>query len=556
MQKIFRYFYVMGSMTPKSAYLLLFLLLQTLMYGQKTVLIKVNFPDKKIERTLKIPAKVSDEDRLQQFTDSLRQSGYLFASCKSSIIEKNSILFECESGTKFNTVQIDLSSITPYLKEQAESILMKPAELPAFMESITAKLQDQGMALAGLKTVVTEERADQVFLKVEISNTTVRKISNLIFAENTEIPKNVLKHLKARYRRSIFNDKTISKIEAEINNLKFARIARKSEVLFTKDSTLLYIYDEKVRNNRFEGFAGLQNADNKLVVNGYLDLALVNILKSSEEFQLNWKTDGQEQRNFFFSGTLPYLFNSNLVLRGQLNIFRQDSTFQTSKSAIEIGYLLKHNSRIFLGYESGESSDIQSQNSETLQDFRSTFYTVGFDFSRNAESDDYFRYTDFVNLKLGLGKSVRETNEVDQTLLRLTGSYNIAFSAKSRVQINTDNYFLGSQKILVNELYRFGGFNSIRGLNENVLQAHSFTSLMNNYYYLVAPNLNVQILSDFGFFSDQTTNISKTVFAAGAGFVLATKNGFLNFTYAFSRLSGTENSFRNALAHISFKSYF
>lgn len=546
----------MGYMSSKTLYLLLLLLFQNLVFGQKIIEISVAYPRDTTSFFLKWNRNLSTDKQLERITDSIRETGYLFTKCTAIHSEKDTVKMHCVTGKRFESVKIDYSQIGNFIDVSKFPSETKPANLTSVLSKVAKTLQDQGMALSKLETVVVDEINDQVYIKLVLSQNGVRRINKLVFQENSQIPKSFLKRLRSRFRDAVFRDQTITRIESEVNNLKFVRIARPSEVLFTKDSTQLYIYDEKVKNNRFEGFAGLQNANNDLIINGYLDVALVNVLKSSEEFQLNWKTDGQQQRNFFISGTLPYIFNSNFVLRGQLNIFRQDSTFQTSKSSVEIGYLLKHNSRIFLGLESGESSDIQTVNTSRLQDFRATFYTAGFDFTRVAFADGYFRENDFISAKIGTGKSTREGIEVDQVQFKLSGQYNIPVTEKFSIQVNTDNFLLSSRRILINELYRFGGFNSVRGLNENILQGHSLNALMTNYYYLAAPNLKVQVLSDLAYFTDQTSSISRSVFAAGAGFAIATKNGIFNFTYAVSRIAGTDNSLQNALAHVSFKSFF
>ena len=49
---------------------------------------------------------------------------------------------------------------------------------------------------------------------------------------------------------------------------------------------------------------------------------------------------------------------------------------------------------------------------------------------------------------------------------------NFYINEKNIINIKNQNYYLKSKNYLTNELYRFGGINSIRGFAENSLQAN------------------------------------------------------------------------------------
>ena len=63
-----------------------------------------------------------------------------------------------------------------------------------------------------------------------------------------------------------------------LDQLPFVQQKRPAEVLFTKDSTSIYLYLEKVKSNRFDGFLGFgsDQITGKIEFDGYLDLNLIN----------------------------------------------------------------------------------------------------------------------------------------------------------------------------------------------------------------------------------------------------------------------------------------
>ena len=105
-------------------------------------------------------------------------------------------------------------------------------------------------------------------------------------------------------------------------------------------------------------------------------------------------------------------------------------------------------------------------------------------------------------------------------------------------------------------MFRFGGINSIRGFNENSLQANVFSGIMAEYRYLVAPNLYVHSITDYGYFQDKTSEIDDKLLGLGFGFGLFTENGLLNLVYANGSTSDQAIKLSNSIVHISFKTNF
>ena len=120
----------------------------------------------------------------------------------------------------------------------------------------------------------------------------------------------------------------------------------------------------------------------------------------------------------------------------------------------------------------------------------------------------------------------------------------------------SQNYLLNSENYIANELYRFGGINSIRGFNENSLQGNLFTSLLTEYRYVLSPGMYVHSIIDYGYYQDQTTALNDSLIGLGFGFGLLTKNGLFNLIYANGSTNDQAIKLANSIVHISFKSSF
>jgi len=133
-----------------------------------------------------------------------------------------------------------------------------------------------------------------------------RYIDNIILKGYTNFPKTTISSFNNKTRN--YNEKTIKEIDEIIKNIPFAKQTKKTEVLFKKDSTNIYVYLEKINTNTAEGLLGFNNTtDGKLELNGYIDLKLQNNLNRAETFILQYRNDNGDQTNFQTSINLPYL---------------------------------------------------------------------------------------------------------------------------------------------------------------------------------------------------------------------------------------------------------
>jgi hypothetical protein len=271
---------------------------------------------------------------------------------------------------------------------------------------------------------------------------------------------------------------------------------------------------------------------------------------------LYWKSDGNDQKTFNAKIELPYIFKSPFGLKAQLNIFKQDSTFQNTQTALDLGYFFNYNTRLYLGYQSAESSDIQNQNTASISDYENSFVTTQFEFVDFKADEFLFPEKTKIDFKVGIGSRKSKLIKNEQVFLNINLKHTIFLNDKNNINIKSQNYYLNSDVYIVNELYRFGGINSIHGFNENSLQANLFTSLLSEYRYIVAPNLYVHSIIDYGYYQDKTSKTSGNLLGLGFGFGLATKNGLFNIVYANGSTKEQAIKGSNSIIHISFKTQF
>lgn len=505
----------------------------------------------------------------------LHKRGFLETKLlETNKINDSSYIYKLSLGNEVKYTYIYIGRNNPFFdssETKNDTIVIPYQETENYINQKILQAEKKGFALTKIKLGNIQRKNMIIYADLNFNSEKKRKVNSIIINyTNTNLtdyfPKGHLKQLNKKYINRPFNQEIIQELYNDINNFEFINQTKYPEILFTSDSTKIYTYLEKKKANTFDGYIGFSNDENKkLNLNGYLDISLLNTIHAGEQFSLYWKSDGNQQKTFNTKLEIPYIFKSSLGIKAQLNIFKQDSTFQNTKTAIDLGYYINYNSKIYLGYQSTESSDIQNTNNITISDFKNSYLTSSFDYKRLDNNNNLFPRKIFLNCTIGYGK--RNTNNEPETsesskqfFTSLYLSYNFQLNDKSFIYLNTQNYFLKSKNYITNELLRFGGLNSIRGFSENSLQANNFHLLITEYRYLAASNLYIHSIVDYGIYQDQTaiTNIKKVsnLLSFGAGLGLLTKNGVLKIQIANGSTNKGEIKLYNSILNICYNVKF
>ena len=425
---------------------------------------------------------------------------------------------------------------------QKDTIIIPYYEVENFLNQKIIEAEKKGFALSKIKLENIERKNLIIYADLNFKSEKKRTVNSIILTqinleEKNFFPKGHLKQLNKKYLNKTFNQQTVKELYDDINNFEFVTQTKYPQILFTNDSTKIYTYIEKRKANTFDGYIGFSNDENKkTTINGYLNIALINTLHAGEQFSLYWKSDGNQQKTFNTKLEIPYIFQSPLGIKAQLNIFKQDSTFQNTKTAIDLGYYINYNSKIYLGYQSTESSDIQNTNNSNISDYKNSYITSTLEYKKTDYINTLFPKKASLNFIIGYGK--RDTNDNPETAepskqfsSNLNLSYNFELNKKNFIYLNSQNLYLKSKNYITNELFRFGGMNSIRGFSENSLQGNFAAMLLTEYRYVVSSNLYINSILDYALYQDLTNSQNpdkiKNLTGIGIGTNIQTPNGLL-----------------------------
>jgi hypothetical protein len=512
-----------------------------------------------IKKHINVASIVKEQKSLEQ---KLQYKGYFQNELLLQTKLNDSIFFfKYSLKNKVQLIHIYIGTNSEEEKQllnlENDSIKLSIEEVETFMQNKISLLEKKGYSLAKLKLTDYNQVDNYLQAKLVLDLNQKRTLTNIVIEGYEKFPYGIKKAILKKAIRLDFNQDNVSKIYKDFNELRFVTQTKYPEILFTKDSTKVYVYLEKAKPNKFDGFIGFANDEkSNLRFNGYLDLQLQNILNSGEKLNLFWKNDGKQQSSFNLGTEIPYMFKSPFGIKADLRIFKQDSTFQNTKTDLNLGYYFKYNSKVYLGYQKTTSVDIQNVNSFSINDFTNTFITSTFDYIDFNNDDLIFLEKTKFNIKLGSGNRTISSLKTNQFFGQVSFSHNLYLNEKNIINIKNETFYLQSDDYIVNELYRFGGINSIRGFSENSLQANAYSGILTEYRYMMSPSIYVHSIIDYGYFQDKTSNLSNSLLGLGFGFGLFTKNGLFNFIYANGSTNEQNIKLSNSIVHVSFKTYF
>lgn len=451
-----------------------------------------------------------------------------------------------------------LKLVSPDVKENYFEIDITALE--ATLQLLNSELSEQGDPFSTLQlSNIKKTEGNNLFADLIVSEQKQqRTIDSIIIKGYEKFPKSFVKRYLKLNTKQPFQLNTIKDKTSQLEDLSFASQIKEPEVLFTKDSTLLYIYVEKQKSNAFDGFLGFgSNAEtNKIEFNGYLNLNLVNNLNYGESFRLLYKSDESEQKTFDVNARLPYLLGSPLGTELGLNIFKKDSTFVTVAQTARLNYRFNPKNLVSLGISSVTSTNLLEATSFFVDDYKSVFYSLDYLYIKTQRFDKLFPVNFQFDISAGIGNRSFEDLKTPQTKISLSTFKIFNLNDKNSIYMQANGSTLISDNYFENELFRFGGINSIRGFEENSLTSNSYIIFNTEYRYKISSTFYIHSVLDAAYFENDLIDTKGKLFGFGFGFGLLTKSGLFKLNYSNGKNENQPFKFSDSKIHLSLTASF
>ena len=552
-----------GKMHIKSGLFLIQILLTfNFAYSQQYILEfkNANESEKKLKKYK------SYKDLILAIEDTLvfaKKQGFYDAKV-NSLIKKDSLNYQVilEKNQMVKYIKISNKSefdenIVKILNKYTEiGELIKFKEIESLLDNITNVLSQSGYPFAKLGFIDHELiNKSTIKVRMEIKYGSKRNIDKVIVKGYENFPKNFINNIfKPGKRNSLDLDKALIQAN-KIDKTRFARNVKDPEVLFTKDSSALYLYLKKARRNTFDGFVSFDTDENsgKIYVEGYAKINLINTFNGGEKINFDFRSQKNQDKSLNSDIFIPYVFGTPLNFNYGLNLIQKDSSYTSNETLIDIDMVFG-NFKVGLGMQSNKSSG--EEQIENVENFKSKLINVFSEYITFDESDELIPELFKISLRNGYGSKEQLGNKTNfsKYSVELYKKFNV-FS-KFKLLSSITRRKINSKNLVTNELMRFGGFNSIRGYDENSVFADAFTLLNTSINYYLNETIYIYALFDLANYSNKVLNINQDIYSGGFGFSSKTENGVISLSYSKGNNWGNSFNLRNAKINVIFATFF
>jgi len=283
---------------------------------------------------------------------------------------------------------------------------------------------------------------------------------------------------------------------------------------------------------------------------------LNNNLKKGEEIFLNWSRTKKLSQKLNIGVTIPYLFKSPFGINVNFNLDKKDTTYMTVAGNLGVNYSFKNNDKI-IAYVKNSSSYILSLkyiDTTIFKDvkalsFGMAYQTQNLNYIYNPSRGYYF-LTDIAN-----GNRKFNNINTNHLELKLNADFYFPIYRKFVYKLSLQNkYLLSKEDLFQNELYKLGGFNLIRGFDEDVYFASGFSVITNEIRFLYEKKSNVYIFSDIARIESLKDNLLLLGFGIGTNF--STKAGIFSIAYALGKEQNNTIQISNSKIHLGYVNRF
>lgn len=377
---------------------------------------------------------------------------------------------------------------------------------------------------------------------------------------------------------STYDQRKVNRIPSLIDPLPYLSINTVPELHFANEQCeiLLDLTDE--RASAFDGIIGFlpnQSEEGKLLITGQVYLKIENLFRSGKRLELDWKKIDVQTQELGINYNHPAIFRLPLDFGISFDLYKQDTSFLTRNFNFNFLYNNYKGGQLGVNYQNISSRllgtpEIPDSVNLLIADYNLNYY--GLLYSYNSLDHPIFPS---MGWKIEINGDIGYKNVIENSAIDSEYYANIPpKSLQWQSTLSTDKYFslaprnvlvaklsagyMQNDQLFLNDLFRLGGINSIRGFNEKFFYASKYIIGTLEYHYLFENESQLIAFFDgasLGFdINDQTYRDQP--FGLGAGISLSTGAGLLNVIFAMGKSNKQPFGFKYSKIHVGYTNRF
>jgi outer membrane protein assembly factor BamA len=516
---------------------------------------------------------------LRSLLSGLWGEGFLEASVDSTVAGARRYTVYLHGGRQYRWASVTVDSCDASLLRELSirripglKGRVDPRELADLRERILAACENNGYPFASVSLEEVSIEQEGISGRLDVREDGLYRVDSIIIKGNARIREKYFHKLIGIDPGDPYRENELLRISRRVEETGFLSEIKPFELEFFEDGVDLYTYIDRRKGNRFNGIAGFlpdHTGSGKLLVTGDINLLLINSFGRGESMYLGWKKLQPLSQELHINTAYPFLFNTGIGSGFSFDLVKQDTSYLTVRPVVNLHYYLDGMNYLRLFYEFSQSSLLGSQEvvpEPRHADMKTYMYGLGLVFRK---LDYLYNPRRGVSAEVNLGVGNRKltgtgtvNGQAGRNSTRYAGDGVLAaFIPAGRsftFMLRNRSGWIRSAEIYENELFRLGGLNSMRGVEEQSILASAYSFFTAEVRYLLEQQSNAYLFWDGGYYRRDGPGepVDDTPTGFGAGISLGSRLGIFSISYALGREFDNPLNISRAKIHLGYISRF
>ena len=534
-----------------------------------------------------VPDSLSALRAVRELVLGLQGDAYLTASADELRWSRDTVRVRLYVGEQFRWAYLrngnlgdGLLTRAGYREKFFRGTPFVPADWARLQERILTEAENQGFPFAtvGLDSIRLDGNA--IAGRVVLKRGRAVVFDSLQIVGNTKTKKRFLTKYLQLFPGQPFSQQRVDAAAQLLRQLPYVKLRAEPEVRFALGRARVYLLLDERPSNQFDAIVGiLPNANASqtgVQFTGDVTINLRNIKGGGKQVGLQWrKTDALSQL-LDVQYVHPNFFGTPFEVAASFNLYKQTDAFLTLRPRVQVSYPTARAGRVSFFFEQRSSyllydSTTYANFTRLPENIDSQFNSYGLNYTWNSLDDLYFPHRGY--LLTGQGavgtKTISRNSSLKDEFYNGVGLRSTQYA----LSLRAERYFpvqkagvlllrlrgesLQNPQLFINDLYRLGGLNSLRGFNENQFYTSTYAVATAEFRQFIGPDSYAFLFADQAYLRRDLANpTANQPTGLGAGLSFRTPAGLFQFVYSVGRANGQGFDVKSSKIHFGLTSRF
>ncbi|MFY0653339.1 MAG: BamA/TamA family outer membrane protein [Cyclobacteriaceae bacterium] len=512
------------------------------------------------------------KSHIHEVIGALQKQGYWLANLDRLSFDGDRALLKVFVGKKFNDLlvagsNLDFASQRKLgLSDKKLPKSYSTEESSQALDKIVAYYNNHGYPFASAKLDSFKMGKNRLHCEISVAPGRIILLDSLGLTSPPPATTRFLSQYFGLELGSLYSQKTVDEIVAKSKRLAFLKLEEEPTVYFALQKAKLQLSLAEVKANVFDGIIGLVPGTNgaKSDINGELNLELKNLFRSGKSFDFHWKKITTKTQQLNVSYYHPFIFSSPLSMSLAFDQLKENTVFSNRKLTFGLELLAGAYSNIGFNFQNRQGNTLQDFD-EASGDFDVNFYGLNFTYDK-LDDPTFPKQGIYSTLNARVGLKNISSNSLTPSDVKKSNQYEFSglfdlyhpMSKRSVLHARLTSGIMENDKLFLNDLFRVGGLNSIRGFNENHFFASKYALASIEWQIYLEANSLIFLFYDQAVLERQVFSGSTSAKPSGlgAGVKMSVKNGMFNLIYGLGNPDTNGFSFDQSKVHFGYTGRF